>query len=122
YVMMQWVWPESPGTCFVRHFWLFHPSETAKSDFSHEAVFALWDKANYEDWEMCERTHRGLSNPLWTPGQLSLDEEVVSQIDSWVVAETADAEGTGTAEAGHVKNSANGANGAGTSETGKAAE
>jgi glycine betaine catabolism A len=90
YVMMQWVWPESPGTCFVRHFWLFHPSETAKDDFSHEAVFALWDKANYEDWEMCERTHRGLSNPLWRPGQLSLDEEVVSQIDAWVAARTAD--------------------------------
>ncbi|GAA2997971.1 aromatic ring-hydroxylating oxygenase subunit alpha [Actinokineospora diospyrosa] len=84
YVMMQWVWPESPGTCTVRHFWLFHPSETAKPDFSHEAVFALWDKANYEDWELCERTHRGLSNPMWSPGQLSLDEEVVSQIDEWV--------------------------------------
>ncbi|MBM7774795.1 Rieske 2Fe-2S family protein [Actinokineospora baliensis] len=84
YVMMQWVWPESPGTCTVRHFWLFHPTETAKPDFSHEAVFALWDKANYEDWELCERTHRGLSNPMWSPGQLSLDEEVVSQIDQWV--------------------------------------
>lgn len=70
------------------------PSETAKSDFSHEAVFALWDKANYEDWEMCERTHRGLSNPLWTPGQLSLDEEVVSQIDSWVARECAEAPDT----------------------------
>ncbi|MEX5635159.1 aromatic ring-hydroxylating oxygenase subunit alpha [Parafrankia sp. FMc2] len=84
YVFMQWVWPETPGTCYVRHFWLFHPTETVRSDFSHEAVFALWDKANYEDWEMCERTHRGLANPHWAPGQLSLDEEVVSQIDSWV--------------------------------------
>ncbi|MFI9119637.1 SRPBCC family protein [Streptomyces bikiniensis] len=99
YVMMQWVWPESPGTCFVRHFWLFHPTETAKSDFSHEDVFALWDKANYEDWEMCERTHRGLSNPLWTPGQLSYDEEVVAQIDAWVARETAEAPGDGTAQA-----------------------
>ncbi|RLK57947.1 aromatic ring-hydroxylating oxygenase subunit alpha [Actinokineospora cianjurensis] len=91
YVMMQWVWPESPGTCTVRHFWLFHPTEVAKPDFSHEAVFALWDKANYEDWELCERTHRGLSNPMWSPGQLSLDEEVVSQIDAWVAALTAGA-------------------------------
>lgn len=88
YVMAQWVWPEGPGTCTVRHFWLFHPSETAKEDFSHEAVFALWDKANYEDWELCERTHRGLSNPMWSPGQLSLDEEVVAQIDAWVARET----------------------------------
>ncbi|MBO4236225.1 MULTISPECIES: aromatic ring-hydroxylating oxygenase subunit alpha [Pseudonocardia] len=98
YVMAQWVWPESPGTCTVRHFWLFHPSETARPDFSHEAVFALWDKANHEDWELCERTHRGLSNPLWSPGQLSLDEEVVSQIDAWVARATDPAAGgTGTA-------------------------
>ncbi|MFE5976040.1 SRPBCC family protein [Streptomyces sp. NPDC056460] len=104
YVMMQWVWPESPGTCFVRHFWLFHPTETAKSDFSHEDVFALWDKANYEDWEMCERTHRGLSNPLWTPGQLSYDEEVVAQIDAWVVRETAEtAEGSEVSEASEAE-------------------
>lgn len=84
YVMAQWVWPESPGSCYVRHFWLFHPSETAKPGFEHSAVFNLWDKANYEDWELCERTHRGLSNPRWQPGQLSFDEEVVSQIDAWV--------------------------------------
>lgn len=90
YVMMQWVWPESPATSYVRHFWLFHPSEVARSDFSHEAVFALWDKANYEDWELCERTHRGLADPTWVPGQLSLDEEVVSQIDAWIVRETAE--------------------------------
>ncbi|MGW5877620.1 aromatic ring-hydroxylating oxygenase subunit alpha [Nocardiopsis terrae] len=88
YVMMQWVWPESPGSCVVRHFWLFHPDETAKESFSHEPVFALWDKANYEDWELCERTHRGLSNPMWRPGQLSLDEEVVAQIDAWVLSHT----------------------------------
>ncbi|WP_206539259.1 aromatic ring-hydroxylating oxygenase subunit alpha [Nocardiopsis halotolerans] len=93
YVMMQWVWPESPGSCVVRHFWLFHPTETAKESFSHEPVFALWDKANYEDWELCERTHRGLSNPRWSPGQLSLDEEVVAQIDAWVLGHTRNAEG-----------------------------
>ncbi|MET9798300.1 aromatic ring-hydroxylating oxygenase subunit alpha [Nocardiopsis alba] len=93
YVMMQWVWPESPGSCVVRHFWLFHPRETAKESFSHEPVFALWDKANYEDWELCERTHRGLSNPMWSPGQLSLDEEVVAQIDAWVLSHTRDMEG-----------------------------
>ncbi|MFC5288228.1 aromatic ring-hydroxylating dioxygenase subunit alpha [Actinokineospora guangxiensis] len=96
YVMAQWVWPESPGTCTVRHFWLFHPNETAKPDFSHEAVFALWDKANYEDWELCERTHRGLSNPMWVPGQLSFDEEVVAQIDGWVAKHTCDAAESGT--------------------------
>ncbi|HEY0640205.1 MAG TPA: aromatic ring-hydroxylating dioxygenase subunit alpha [Pseudonocardiaceae bacterium] len=118
YVMMQWVWPESPGTCVVRHFWLFHPSETAKPDFSHEAVFALWDKANYEDWEMCERTHRGLSNPMWVPGQLSLDEEVVSQIDAWVAKETAAASTAPTAPAAPAGREAvaAGANGAAEAE------
>lgn len=89
YVMMQWVWPESPESCYVRHLWLFHPSETAKSTFSHDAVFVLWDKANLEDWELCERTHRGVRNSRWTPGQLTYDEEVVSQIDAWVAAHTA---------------------------------
>lgn len=91
YVMAQWVWPETESTCFVRHFWLFHPNETREPTFDHEDVFRLWDKANYEDWELCERTHRGLSNPRWTPGQLSLDEEVVSQIDAWVRRHTDEA-------------------------------
>lgn len=90
YVMAQWVYPESERTCYVRHFWLFHPDETSKVDFSYEDVFRLWDKANYEDWELCERTHRGLSNPMWVPGQLSLDEEVVAQIDEWVALHTAE--------------------------------
>lgn len=91
YVMAQWVWPESPGTCYVRHFWLFHPDAVDRPDFDHSEVFSLWDKANYEDWELCERTHRGLSNPMWRPGQLSYDEEVVSQIDAWVAGHTSEA-------------------------------
>ncbi len=90
YVMMQWAWPESPDTSVVRHFWLFHSDETAKSDFTYEDVFALWDKANYEDWELCERTHRGLSNNQWSPGPLALDEEVMSQIDDYVAEMTAE--------------------------------
>ena len=93
YVMAQWVYPETEGTCYVRHFWLFHPDQIAKPEFSCEDVFRLWDKANYEDWELCERTHRGLSNPWWSPGQLSLDEEVVSQIDAWVASHTSDGAG-----------------------------
>lgn len=88
YVMMQWVWPQTPDSCYVRHFWLFDPAEADKPTFNHDAVFNLWDKANYEDWELCERTHRGLANPYWQPGILSLDEEVVSQIDEWVAANT----------------------------------
>jgi len=89
YIFMQWAWPRSSSTCFVRNHWLFHPIQISQPDFSPDDVVNMWFKTNDEDWEICERTQRGIELRHWEPGFLSLDEEVVHQIDEWVAAQTA---------------------------------
>jgi glycine betaine catabolism A len=84
YVMMQWVWPQGPARSKVWNEWYFHPDAVARPGFSHDEVFALWDKANYEDWSICERNHEGVQSPGWTPGTYALDEEVLFDFDQYV--------------------------------------
>ncbi len=84
YVTLQWAWPIDEHRSYVRHFWLFHPDEIAQEDFSHDEVFNLWDKANQEDWELCEKTHQGIQSNGWRPGPYSLDEEVLYDFDRYI--------------------------------------
>lgn len=89
YVLMQWAWPVSSSKCIVRNHWLFHSNQVSQADFSSDDVIDMWLKTNDEDWEICERTQRGIESRYWEPGFLSLDEEIVSRIDEWVAAQTA---------------------------------
>lgn len=90
YVSFQWVWPLAPDRSLVRHLWAFHPKAAAAPTFSDHEVVALWDKANLEDWVICEQCHRGLASPSVRPGVFALDEEVLYQIDRYVVNATRD--------------------------------
>jgi Rieske 2Fe-2S family protein len=89
YIMLQWAWPVSPSACLVRNHWLFHRNQTAQPDFDCNDVIDMWLKTNDEDWEVCERTQRGIESRYWQPGFLSLDEELVAKIDQWVSDKTA---------------------------------
>ena len=88
YILMQWVWPQTESSCLVRNHWLFHKNQVSKSDFSCEDVVNIWLRTNDEDWEICERTQRGIESRYWQPGFLSLDEEVIFKIDQWIANQT----------------------------------
>ena len=88
YILMQWAWPVSPSACLVRNHWLFYKNQISKPDFSCDDVIDLWLKTNDEDWEICERTQRGIESRYWEPGFLSLDEETTAKIDQWVATQT----------------------------------
>jgi Rieske 2Fe-2S family protein len=60
----------------------------ADSGFNSDEVVRLWDKANYEDWAICELNQRGILSKARIPGPYAIDEEVLFNFDRYVIKAT----------------------------------
>lgn len=48
-----------------------HPIAFAQPGFDPEDAVAFWDRTNQQDWDICERTQRGIRSRVYTPGPSS---------------------------------------------------
>ncbi len=60
--------------------WLFHPSAMAEPDFDPSGAIEFWNMTNKQDWEVSERSQKGISSRAYTPGPYS---ELESMIAAW---------------------------------------
>lgn len=60
---------------------LFHPDAMAKSDFDPQPAIDFWDLTNRQDWEVCELSQAGISDPAYIPGHYSNLESIVAAFD-----------------------------------------
>jgi len=60
--------------------WLFHPTAMAEPDFDPSGAIEFWNMTNTQDWEVSERSQKGISSRAYTPGPYS---ELESMIAAW---------------------------------------
>jgi Rieske 2Fe-2S family protein len=60
---------------------LFHPEAIGQSGFDPGQAIEFWDVTNRQDWEVCELSQVGMSDPAYVPGPYSNLESVVAAFD-----------------------------------------
>ncbi len=83
YVMIHILWPVSPARTMIDCYWLFHPSTPDRADANPGDAVAFWDQTNREDWDICERTQRGVASPRYEPGPYSDREAMAAAFDRY---------------------------------------
>lgn len=61
--------------------WLFDPRVAAGPAFDPSPAVDFWDLTNRQDWEICERTQKGVASAAFTPGPYADLESVVAAFD-----------------------------------------
>ncbi|WP_051790866.1 aromatic ring-hydroxylating oxygenase subunit alpha [Amycolatopsis jejuensis] len=62
----------------VRTTWLVRADAEPGEDYDLDTLIKVWDETNRQDWDLCERTQRGVRSRLFEPGPLSGDEPSVA--------------------------------------------
>jgi Rieske 2Fe-2S family protein len=86
YMLTVTIWPKAPGATRLISEWHFHPDEIASDNFVCDDAIEFWDRTNREDWNISERSQRGIASPAYTPGPYSLRETQLWEFDQFVVA------------------------------------
>lgn len=58
--------------------WLFHRTEMARADFDPTEAIEFWNLTNSQDWEISERSQRGVASRAYQPGPYSNLESVIA--------------------------------------------
>ena len=88
YVATDVVWPVSPDRCEVVSTWYFHEADVEDSSFDPFSVYAFWDVANPQDWQICELQQAGLASFGARPGRYTPNDVLVRAFDDRVRALT----------------------------------
>jgi Rieske 2Fe-2S family protein len=81
YVNYYLVTPVSVDHTIVESEWLFHPSNAENADFNPTDAIAFWDVTNRQDWDIVERSQRGISSRRYEPGPYSARESIPAAWD-----------------------------------------
>lgn len=82
YVMFHTLWPEGPARTKITCEWLFHPDADESPDFDPDDASDFWDLTNRQDWDICERTQRGVASSAYVPGPYSPRESIPAAWDA----------------------------------------
>ncbi len=81
YVLVHQVLPEGPERSRVVCEWLFHPEAVAQPDFDPSGAIEFWHVTNQQDWEVCERTQKGVASQAYRPGPYGPLESMIAAFD-----------------------------------------
>jgi Rieske 2Fe-2S family protein len=81
YVMVHAFRPVAPDRTHITCEFLFHPATLERADLDPDDGVRFWDTVNREDWDLCERTQRGVTSPAYRPGPYSRRESLCAAFD-----------------------------------------
>lgn len=81
YVNYYIVTPVAPDRTIVESQWLFHPDASAAPGFHPDDAIEFWDVTNRQDWDIVERSQRGVSSRKYEPGPYSPRESIPAAWD-----------------------------------------
>ncbi len=67
--------PSSVDKTQVRVIWLVDEHAVEGADYELAALLPFWQMTSEQDWELCERTQRGVRSSQYRPGLLSSEKE-----------------------------------------------
>ena len=62
--------------------WMFHPENDGDVRFNPRDAIDFWDVTNRQDWEICERSQRGVQSRRYEPGPYSPRESIPAAWDA----------------------------------------
>lgn len=75
YAMIMAERPMGVDTTRVSTTWLVAGDAVEGEHYDLDNLIKVWDATNRQDWELCERTQRGVSSPWYLPGPLAPGDE-----------------------------------------------
>jgi Rieske 2Fe-2S family protein len=81
YVMVHTFRPVAPDRTLVTCEFLFHAATLERADLDPDDGVRFWDTVNREDWDLCERTQKGVTSPAYVPGPYSRRESLCAAFD-----------------------------------------
>ena len=81
YVNYYLVRPVDALTTVVESEWLFHPATLAGSESNIQDAVEFWDVTNRQDWDIVERSQRGIASSRYQPGPYSPRESIPAAWD-----------------------------------------
>lgn len=81
YVNYYIVTPVTPEHTIVESEWMFHRSNEGSASFNPQDAIAFWDVTNRQDWDIVERSQRGVSSRKYEPGPYSPRESIPAAWD-----------------------------------------
>ncbi len=81
YVNYYIITPVAPDRTIVESEWMFHPANEGDPSFNPQDAIAFWDVTNRQDWDIVERSQRGVSSRKYEPGPYSPRESIPAAWD-----------------------------------------
>lgn len=75
YAMVMAERPMAVDRTRVTATWLVAGDAAEGEHYDVDNLIKVWDATNRQDWELCERTQRGVSSPWYRPGPLAPGDE-----------------------------------------------
>ena len=86
YVNYYIIQPMAPDRTIVESEWLFHPDTLADPAANIADAIEFWDVTNQQDWDIIERSQRGVSSRRYQPGPYSPRESMPAAWDRCYLA------------------------------------
>lgn len=84
FLMVHRTWPVTPTHSRVECDFYFDPVTIAQPDFDPSDAVDLWDRINRQDWDVCERSQKGMRSRVWKGGRYTEQEPQVHDFDRYV--------------------------------------
>jgi Rieske 2Fe-2S family protein len=81
YAVSYTVWPEAPAASRVVCEWMVHPDAPGQPGYDIADAEQFWDRTNRQDWQICERSQKGVSSRAYVPGPYSPRESIPAAWD-----------------------------------------
>ena len=81
YVNYYLVHPLAADRTLVQSEWLFHPDTLSDPACNIQDAIEFWDVTNRQDWDIVERSHRGIASSRYEPGPYSPRESIPAAWD-----------------------------------------
>jgi Rieske 2Fe-2S family protein len=73
--VLTWLVPDGPERTRVTVQWLVDRDAVEGHDYALSRLIPFWQLTSEQDWSLCERNQRGVSNPAFSPGPYSRERE-----------------------------------------------
>ncbi len=83
FLMVHRDWPTDPTHSRIECEWYFDEDVMRRDDFDPDDAVDMWDEINRQDWDVCERTQRGVKSRAWEGGRFSEQESLVHDLDKY---------------------------------------
>ena len=81
YVNYYLITPVAVDRTIVETEWMFSPANEGDPGFNPRDAIEFWDVTNRQDWDICERSHRGIRSRKYAPGPYSPRESIPAAWD-----------------------------------------